>query len=201
MEIKKIESKKKSNSPKKPLIIAKKTTKKETPKSKRPNNNKPIVVQKVKKKKGNIGKVINTILSFFMFFGIVGMIAVIVFCGYIVISAPAFNTDLLYSNEASIFYDKNGDEFARVGAEQRELVYYEDLPEVLVDAIVATEDSRYFQHNGFDVVRFAKAAFGQVVGQSGAGGASTLTMQVVKNTYTRQKNSLFRYIQDMQSIP
>lgn len=189
MEIKKIESKKKSNSPKKPLIIAKKTTKKETPKSKRPNNNKPIVVQKAKKKKGNIGKVINTILSFFMFFGIVGMIAVIVFCGYIVISAPAFNTDLLYSNEASIFYDKNGDEFGRVGAEQRELVYYEDLPEVLVDAIVATEDSRYFQHNGFDVVRFAKAAFGQVVGQSGAGGASTLTMQVVKNTFTSTEAS------------
>ncbi|MBR6820939.1 MAG: transglycosylase domain-containing protein [Bacilli bacterium] len=189
MEIKKIESKKKSNSPKKPLIIAKKTTKKETPKSKRPNNNKPIVVQKVKKKKGNVGKVINGILSFFMFFGIVGMIAVIAFCGYIVVSAPAFNTDLLYSNEASIFYDKNGDEYARVGAEQRELVYYEDLPEVLVDAIVATEDSRYFQHNGFDVVRFAKAAFGQVVGQSGAGGASTLTMQVVKNTFTSTEAS------------
>lgn len=184
MEIKKVDSKKKSNSPKKPLIIAKKTTKKEMVKSKRPNNNKPIVVEKVKKKRKVAGKVINALLSFFMFFGIIGMIAVMAFCGYIVMSAPAFNTDLLYSNEASIFYDKDGNEFARVGAEQRELVYYQDLPEVLVDAIVATEDSRYFQHNGFDVVRFAKAAFGQVVGQSGAGGASTLTMQVVKNTFT-----------------
>ncbi len=186
MEIKKIDSKKKSKkttSPK-PLLITKKTTKKVETKSKRPNNNKPIVIEKVKKKKKVAGKIINGVLSFFMFFGIVGMIAVMVFCGYIIISAPAFNTDLLYSKEASIFYDKNGKEFARVGAEQRELVYYNDLPEVLIDAIVATEDSRYFQHNGFDVVRFAKAAFGQVVGQSGAGGASTLTMQVVKNTFT-----------------
>ena len=192
MEIKKIDSKK-SNSKtnnKKPIVIAKKSTvKKETPKAKRPNNNKPISIQKVKKKKGTAGKIINAILSFFMFFGIIGMIVVMIFCGYIVMSAPAFNTDLLYSKEASIFYDKYGKEFARVGAEQRELVYYNDLPEVLVDAIVATEDSRYFQHNGFDVVRFAKAAFGQVVGQSGAGGASTLTMQVVKNTFTSTEAS------------
>ena len=186
MEIKKIDSKKSTSktTSKKPILIAKKSTAKSTPKTKRPNNNKPISIEKVKKKKSRAGKLINAILSFFMFFGIIGMIAVMTFCGYIVISAPAFNTDLLYSKEASIFYDKNGKEFARVGAEQRELVYYNDLPEVLVDAIVATEDSRYFQHNGFDVVRFAKAAFGQVVGQSGAGGASTLTMQVVKNTFT-----------------
>ena len=186
MEIKKIDSKKSASksSSKKPIIITKKSTTKSTPKTKRPNNNKPISIEKVKKKKGRAGKLINAVLSFFMFFGIIGMIAVMVFCGYIVMSAPAFNTDLLYSKEASIFYDKYGKEFARVGAEQRELVYYNDLPEVLVDAIVATEDSRYFQHNGFDGVRFAKAAFGQVVGQSGAGGASTLTMQVVKNTFT-----------------
>jgi penicillin-binding protein 1A len=184
MEIRKIDSNKnnstKSNT-KKPIIIAKKNN---TTKSKRPNNNKPIVIEKAKKKKGTASKIINSILSLLMFFGIIGMLVVMIFCGYIVISAPAFNTDLLYSSEASIFYDRNGNEFARVGAEQRELVYYDDLPEVLVDAIVATEDSRYFQHNGFDVVRFAKAAFGQVVGQSGAGGASTLTMQVVKNTFT-----------------
>ena len=189
MEIRRIDSKKtSSNKPtsKKPIIIEKTKSKKPTTsaKSKRPNNNKPIVIEKTKRKKGNTGKIINAVLSFFMFFGIIGMILVMVFCGYIVMSAPAFNTDLLYSSEASIFYDKDGNEFARVGAEQRELVYYDDLPEVLVDAIVATEDSRYFQHNGFDVVRFAKAAFGQVVGQSGAGGASTLTMQVVKNTFT-----------------
>lgn len=189
MEIKKIDSKK-SNSKKsnrqKPIIIAKKSnsSKQSILKSKRPNNNKPISIEKIKRKSGISGKLINSVLSLFMLIGIVGMILIMVFCGYIVMSAPAFNADLLYSSEASIFYDKNGEEFARVGAEQRELVYYDDLPEVLIDAIVATEDSRYFQHNGFDVVRFAKAAFGQVVGQSGAGGASTLTMQVVKNTFT-----------------
>ena len=98
MEIKKIDKKTNSKN-QKPLIIAKKTVKKDTPKTKRPNNNKPVSIQKVKKKKGSAGKLINGILSLFMLFGIIGMIAVIAFCGYIVMSAPAFNTDLLYSNE------------------------------------------------------------------------------------------------------
>ena len=44
------------------------------------------------------------------------------------------------------------------------------MPEVLIDAIIATEDSRFFQHNGFDLPRFLKAAFGQALGQD-AGGA------------------------------
>ena len=112
------------------------------------------------------------------------MICIMAFCTYIVISAPAFETDKLYNKEATIFYDKNGTEFARVGSEQRDLVYYEDLPQVLIDAIVATEDSRFFQHNGMDIARFSKAALGQVLGHDDAGGGSTLTMQVSKNAAT-----------------
>ena len=65
--------------------------------------------------------------------------------------------------------------------EKRESVTYDKLPQVLIDAIVATEDSRFFQHNGVDGARFLKASLGQVLGNSSAGGASTLTMQVVKN--------------------
>ena len=145
----------------------------------------------VKKKKKKANKVLNFILSLFMIIGIAIMGIIIAFCGYIVISAPDFDTDKLYNKEASIFYYKDGDEwkeFARVGAEQRELKSYDELPEVLIDALVATEDSRFFQHNGFDIIRFIKASFGQAVGESGAGGASTLTMQVAKNTFSRDEN-------------
>ena len=141
------------------------------------------VIDKPKKKKRR-GKILNAILIFIMLIGILVMSAVLAFCGYIVISAPPFNTDLLYSKEATILYDKNGTEIDRIGAEQRELKTYDDLPQVLVDAIVATEDARFFQHNGFDIVRFTKAGFGQLRGDSGAGGASTLTMQIVKNNFT-----------------
>ncbi len=184
IELKKEKKKEKDKPKSKPIAIKKES---KTVVAKKSTLGKPVTVvkkDKPKRKRKRTGKILNAILSLFMLIGIGLMIVIMVFCGYIVISAPAFETDLLYNKEATIFYDRNGEEFARVGAEQRELVYYEDLPQVLIDAIVATEDSRFFQHNGFDVVRFAKAALGQVAGQEGAGGASTLTMQVVKNTFT-----------------
>lgn len=118
------------------------------------------------------------VISFMIFFII-----------YIVATAPKFNPELLYSSESSILYDINNKEFAKIGSETRELVTYDDLPQVLIDAIVATEDSRFFQHGGFDLPRFLKATFLQVLGNSGAGGASTLTMQVSKNTFTSTEAS------------
>ena len=76
--------------------------------------------------------------------------------------------------------------------EKRENVKYDDLPQVLIDAIIATEDSRYFEHNGVDGARFLKASIGQILGNSSAGGASTLTMQVVKNNLTSTDRSIIR---------
>ena len=121
----------------------------------------------------------------------------IIFMLFIIISSPDFSSDKLYEKESSIIYDKAGNEFARLGVENREIVSYEDLPQVLVDAVVATEDSRFFQHNGFDIARFIKASFGQLRGNSGAGGASTLSMQVVKNTFTSTKVSITRKFTDI----
>lgn len=93
----------------------------------------------------------------------------------------------LNTKETTTLYDKDGNEFAKLGSEMREKVSYEELPEVLIDAIVATEDSRFFQHNGFDAPRFLKATLGQLAGNRSAGGASTLSMQVVKNKITDAK--------------
>lgn len=139
----------------------------------------------------------NIILSTIMFMGIGCLLLVIAFMLFIIISAPDFNTDLLYDKEATVLYDVNGNEFARIGVENRDLVDYSDLPQVLVDAIVATEDSRFFQHDGFDIARFMKAAAGQLLGNSSAGGASTLTMQIVKNTFTSTDVSIIRKFTDI----
>ena len=136
---------------------------------------------KLKYKKGTIGQKILILLMLFLIFCLT---AGIIFTLYVIINSPKFDTSNLYSKEASVLLDKNGNEFARLGTENRELVNYEELPQVLVDAIVATEDSRYFQHNGVDLARFTKAVIGQLMGRSDAGGGSTLTMQVVKNAYT-----------------
>ena len=146
---------------------------------------KTIVAQESgsKKKKKKKGKVKNTVLIVIISLGILIASLILAFALYIIITSPDFVAQELYTKEPTVLYDRNGDELTRIGNENVELVTYSDLPQVLVDALIATEDSRFFQHNGFDAARFIRASLGQLAGQD-AGGASTLSMQVIKNTYT-----------------
>ena len=120
---------------------------------------------------------------------ILGITAVIAFFSYIVANAPEFKEELLYVTEPSVLLDKDGNEIVKLGTENRIILTYDELPEILIDAIVATEDSRFFEHGGVDWARFLKASFYQLLGKSDAGGASTLTMQVSKNTHTSTEAS------------
>ena len=164
--------------------IEKKVAKEKTTNKKKAKTNKE---KNTNKKKFKITK--KKVATGFKILFIVGIVIVIIlfiviaiFLGNIVKNAPKFNPDKLYQQQASIIYANNGEIMAKAGP-KREKVEYEDLPEVLVDAIVATEDSRFFQHNGFDLPRFLKASLGQAMGQD-AGGASTLTMQISKNVFS-----------------
>ena len=135
-------------------------------------------------KKSTIRKVVKISFTSGIVLGIVGVISLVGFLFYVASTAPEFNITNLTMKEMTLIFDKNGKQIAELGTEKRELIKYEDLPEVLIDALIATEDSRFFQHNGFDAPRFIKASIGQIIGGSEAGGASTLTMQVSKNNFT-----------------
>ncbi len=117
---------------------------------------------------------------------IIGLICLTI--GLIVIvgmlkSKPELDVSEFTNSESSVIYDEDGNQIAELGTTIRENVTYDDLPNVLVDAFVATEDSRYFEHNGFDVPRFAKAFLSNLKTMSFSQGGSTFTMQLVKNTY------------------
>ncbi len=134
----------------------------------------------IKKKKFSAVNIISAIIIFF--------IAIFVFAGFgffcfIYFNAPEFNTDLLYKQESSNIYDSQGKLITTIGTEKRQIIEYKDLPQVLIDAILATEDARFFEHNGIDVPRFMIASYGYFTGNN-AGGASTITMQVSKNSFT-----------------
>lgn len=144
-------------------------------------SNKASNIKSMDKHKKN--KYLKTILNVALICIILGVIVCGLFFTYVVIKAPEFNPDNLKFKEMSIVYESSGDIIAKLGDENRTEITYDDLPEVLIDAIIATEDSRFFEHNGFDLPRFLKASFGQLLGRN-SGGASTLTMQIVKNNYT-----------------
>lgn len=129
-------------------------------------------------------RILNIVIIAILTIGIICLVAFSAFLIYITVSAPKFNPDNLDTQELSIMYDSEGNVIAKLGAEKREKVTYDELPQVLIDAIISTEDSRFYQHNGFDAPRFLKATVQQLFGNSDAGGASTLSMQVVKNSFT-----------------
>ena len=146
-------------------------------------------VKKAAKKKGGGSKfkwfrdkclwkkivIVLLILAIFM------ILAFTAFCAYIVLTTDDFVPDKLSQSESTIMYDNKGNEFTTLGVmtddilQKREKISYDEFPQVLVDALIATEDSRFFQHNGVDLARFLKASALQLLGKD-AGGASTLTI-------------------------
>lgn len=96
---------------------------------------------------------------------------------------PEVNLIDFKSPETSKIYDENGNVIAELGAYLRENVTYDDLPTCVIDSFLAIEDSRFFEHFGFDIPRFTKAAMINLKNRDFSQGGSTFTMQLVKNTY------------------
>lgn len=97
--------------------------------------------------------------------------------------APELNVTDFVGEESSRIYDDQGNLVTEVGVYLRENVTYDKLPESVIDAFLAIEDSRFFSHNGFDIPRFTMALIQNIKNQDFGQGGSTFTMQLVKNTY------------------
>lgn len=155
-------------------------------------SNKEVEDMKKKKKTNNSSKktksnkhialrIFQCFLLFCCLCFIAGCIALGAFAYYIVDNAPEFEPENLYSSEPTKILYNSGEVMAVIGLQNRSILTYDELPEVLINALVATEDANFFQHHGVDIKRFMVAAIKQVLGDSSAGGASTLTMQLSKN--------------------
>lgn len=114
-------------------------------------------------------------------------IAVAGICGYVGYQiweqTPELELELFDSTDSTIIYDQDGQVITELGVYIRENISYDDMSTSIIDAFVAVEDSRYFEHFGFDIPRFTKAIFENLKTLSFSQGGSTFTMQLVKNTY------------------
>jgi len=77
-------------------------------------------------------------------------------------------------------YTSDGLLMAEFGGVRRDPIKYEDIPPLLIDALIASEDSRFYQHGGVDLRALARSVLGILSGNP-SGGGSTLTMQLAKN--------------------
>lgn len=93
-------------------------------------------------------------------------------------------------------YSAEGALLGEFGEERRNLTPIDEIPQVMKDAVLAIEDSRFFQHGGVDykgVLRAGLANLGRVKSQ----GASTITMQVARNVYLSSEKTLTRKIYEI----
>ena len=94
-------------------------------------------------------------------------------------------------------YTRDGKLIGEFGAERREPLTYAQLPKPLVQAFLAAEDDRFFEHSGVDVAGLARAAVVlATTGQKRQGG-STITMQLARNVYLTNERSFARKIKEI----
>jgi len=94
-------------------------------------------------------------------------------------------------------YSNDGLLISQFGEKKRIPLSFDEIPQQLIDALLATEDDRFYFHFGVDPIGMSRAVLGKLTGND-KGGASTITMQVARNffltreiTYTRKIREIF----------
>ncbi len=94
-------------------------------------------------------------------------------------------------------YTSDGELIAEFGEQRREPVRYADLPQTVIDAILATEDDRFFQHPGVDYQGLVRAAVKLVSTGEKRQGGSTITMQVARNFFLSSEKTYLRKLKEI----
>ncbi|MEW9049862.1 MAG: PBP1A family penicillin-binding protein [Neobacillus sp.] len=149
--------------------------------------------QKAKKKpKGLVKKV----LLVLVILGIIGLLAGVGTFAYLVKDTPKLDPKLLKDPISSKILDKDGELISEVGAENREYVNYKEIPKLVEEAVLAVEDVRFYKHHGLDPIRLGGAVIANFRDGFGSEGASTITQQVIKNSFLTPEKTIKRKVQE-----
>ncbi|WP_035512368.1 PBP1A family penicillin-binding protein [Halalkalibacillus halophilus] len=147
---------------------------------------------KKNKKKINWKKVFLSLLII----AIVGFIAVAGMLYSYIKDAPDISADQLQNPVPTTLLDRNGDHLADIGGENRSEIEFDEISQILEDAVLATEDVRFYEHSGIDLRRIGGAVVANITDGFGSQGASTITQQVVKNAFLSTDKQMERKVQE-----
>lgn len=94
-------------------------------------------------------------------------------------------------------YTEDGVLIGEFGEERRNLIHIKDVPPIMIQAVLAAEDDRFFEHNGVDLTGVARAALANFLGGGKRQGASTITMQVARNFFLSSERTFTRKIYEV----
>jgi len=169
----------------------------------RPDNSTTVDNKKGKKiRKRKKSKFVLFFKVVFIAIMLVSFISVGLFAGYIYgcINTAEPITDAMLDisgNQSTIVYDSNKRQLSVISsAEMRQVVPLKKIPKWVQDAFIAIEDERFWEHNGFDLYGFIRAAVKKITEPGNREGASTITMQLVKNLTKNDSVTLQRKFQE-----
>ena len=93
-------------------------------------------------------------------------------------------------------YSSDGKLISQFGEKKRYPLTFEEVPQQLINALLATEDDRFYLHFGVDPIGMSRAILGQLTGQD-KGGASTITMQVARNFFLTREQTYIRKLREI----
>lgn len=97
---------------------------------------------------------------------------------------------------AVTFLDRHGQEIGRRGIRRDDSVSLDDYPDQLIEAVIATEDRRFYEHFGIDVVGLFRAVVANARAGGTVQGGSSLTQQLAKNLFLTNERTLKRKINE-----
>ena len=133
------------------------------------------------------------ILSDAFSFGAIGavLMTALALPAFDIIDRGAFNKAEDYS---VVFMDRYGNEIGRRGIRSDDSVALDQMPDYLLKATLATEDRRFYEHFGIDVVGTLRALMSNAQGDRGTQGGSSITQQLAKNLFLSSERTLERKI-------
>src|SRR5881275_1024166 len=128
------------------------------------------------------------ILWSLFFIGLVSVVLIILLANWGVFGKMPSIEDLQNPSAslASQVYADDGTLMGKYYLQDRVNVKYNDISKYVIEALVATEDERFYDHSGVDPRSLARAVFSL----GGEGGASTITMQAAKNLFTNYSSNI-----------
>ncbi|HIO93470.1 MAG TPA: penicillin-binding protein 1A [Leucothrix mucor] len=94
-------------------------------------------------------------------------------------------------------YSKEDKLIAEFGRFRRRPVHIDDIPQSMINAFIAIEDARFYQHKGVDFKGIARAVITAIKNRKVSQGASTITMQLARNFYLSSERTLTRKVKEM----
>ncbi len=139
-----------------------------------------------------------SIIFFFSAFAILGVAAIAVL--YFVLAPQLPSTDNLKEVQLQVplrVFSSEGLLIAEFGDKRRIPIEYRDIPEQMVQAILASEDDRFFEHPGVDYQGLLRAAYGVITTGKKTQGGSTITMQLARNFFLGREKTYLRKLNEI----